>query len=55
MCLYPKPLKSLTEQAIQRAEKIAKQIERNELYEHSNPCCSGLAKLISRLLTLENS
>ncbi|MEH2371638.1 RloB family protein [Nostoc sp.] len=55
MCLYPKPLKSLTEQAIKRAEKIAKQIERNELYEHSNPCCSGLAKLISSLLTLENS
>ncbi len=45
----------LTEQAIKRAEKIANQIERNELYEHSNPCCSGLAKLISSLLTLENS
>jgi len=55
MCLYPKPLKSLTEQAIQRAEKMAKQIERNELSEHSNPCCSGLPKLISSLLSLENS
>ncbi|MEH1863972.1 MAG: RloB family protein [Nostoc sp.] len=55
MCLYPKPLKSLTEQAIQRAEKMAKEIERNELSEHSNPCCSGLPKLISSLLSLENS
>ncbi|MEH2238030.1 RloB family protein [Nostoc sp.] len=55
MCLYPTPLKSLTEQAIQRAEKMAKQIERNELSEHSNPCCSGLAKLISSLLSLKNS
>ncbi|MBE8997629.1 RloB domain-containing protein [Nostoc sp. LEGE 12447] len=55
MCLYPKPLKSLTEQAIQRAEKMAKQIERNELSEHSNPCCRGLPKLISSLLSLDNS
>jgi hypothetical protein len=52
MCLYPKPLKLLTETAIQRGEKIAKQIERNELYEYSNPCCSGLPKLISSLLGL---
>lgn len=52
MCLYPKPLKELTNQAIQRAEKIAKQIERNELYEYSNPCCSGLSKLIISLLGL---
>jgi len=55
MCLYPNPLKLLTEQAIQRAEKITKQIERNELDEHSNPCCNGLHKLISSLLNLENS
>ncbi|MBD2298907.1 RloB domain-containing protein [Nostoc sp. FACHB-190] len=54
MCLYPEPLKSLTEQAIERAKKIAKQIEANELDEHSNPCCSGLPKLISSLLSLEN-
>ncbi|MBE9247852.1 RloB domain-containing protein [Dolichospermum sp. LEGE 00240] len=52
MCLYPKPLKELTNQAIQRAEKIAKQIERNQLYEYSNPCCSGLSKLIISLLGL---
>ncbi len=55
MCLYPKPLKSLTEQAIKRAEKMAKQIEHNELSEHSNPCCSALPRLISSLLSLENS
>ncbi len=54
MCLYPKPLKPLTEQAIQRAERIAAQIERDELDEHSNPCCSGLPKLIQSLLGLEN-
>ncbi len=55
MCLDTNPLKLLTEQAIQRADKIAKQIERNELDKHSNPCCSGLSKLISSLLSLENS
>ncbi|AFZ27909.1 hypothetical protein Cylst_5934 [Cylindrospermum stagnale PCC 7417] len=54
MCLYPKPLKSLTKRAIQYADKIAKQIERNELDAHSNPCCSGLPNLISSLLNLEN-
>lgn len=52
MCLYPEPLKPLTETAIQRANKIAKQIEANELDEYSNPCCSGLSKLISSLLNL---
>jgi hypothetical protein len=55
MSLYPKPLKSLTETAIQRAGKIAKQIEREELYQYSNPCCSDLPKLISSLLSLKNS
>ncbi|MTJ08848.1 MULTISPECIES: RloB family protein [unclassified Anabaena] len=53
MCLYPKPLKLITEIAIQSAEKIAKQIERDELYEYSNPCCSDLPKLISSLLDLK--
>lgn len=52
MCLYPEPLKPLTEKAIQRANKIAKQIEANELDEYSNPCCSGLPRLISSLLNL---
>ncbi len=54
-CLYPEPLKPLTEKAIRRANKIAKQIEANKLDEHSNPCCSGLPKLISSLLNLENN
>lgn len=52
MCLYPKPLKTEMEKAIKCANKIAKQIERDELYEYSNPCCSGLSKLISSLLGL---
>lgn len=54
MCLYPEPLKPLTEQAIQRAAKIAEQIQRNELNEYSNPCCTGLPKLVSYLLSLDN-
>lgn len=55
MCLYPEPLKPLTEQAIQRAERIAAQIQWDELDEHSNPCCSGLPNLVQSLLKLENS
>lgn len=54
MCLYPEPLKPLTEEAIQRAERIAAQIQRDELDEHSNPCCSGLPNLVQSLLRLEN-
>jgi hypothetical protein len=55
MCLYPKPLKPLTELAIQRADKIAEQIKRNQLDEHSNPCCSGLSNLVSSLFSLNIS
>jgi hypothetical protein len=54
MCLYPNPLKPLTADAIQTAEKMAKQIERNELDEYSNPCCSGLSQLVRNLLKLAN-
>ncbi|MBH8567124.1 RloB domain-containing protein [Nostoc sp. CENA67] len=53
MCLYPNPLKPLTKQAIQRADKIGVQIQRNELDEHSNPCCSQLPELVSLLLKEE--
>ena len=53
MCLYPEPLKELTSQAIQRAERIAAQIERDELPEHSNPCCSKLPDLVQSLLNLQ--
>ncbi|MEA5579414.1 RloB family protein [Anabaena sp. UHCC 0451] len=55
MSLYPQLLKPLTEQAIQRAEKIAKQIKRDQLDEYSNPCCSDLPKLISNLLGLKDN
>jgi hypothetical protein len=55
MCLYPEPLKPLTEKAIQRATNIAEQIQRNELDEYCNPCCSGLPNLVSCLLSLDNS
>jgi len=55
MCLYPKPLKPLTEQAVDRAKKIAAQIQRDKLGEYSNPCCSGLPNLVQSILSLENS
>ena len=54
VCVYPEPLKPLTEQAIQRAERIAEQIQQDELDEHSNPCCSGLPNLVQSLLRLES-
>jgi hypothetical protein len=50
--LYPDPLENLTNAALQRAEKIAQQIDRNRLNIHSNPCCSRLPELIQMLLTL---
>lgn len=53
MCLYPEPLKDLTPQAMQRAERIAAQIQRNELSEYSNPCCSKLPDLVQSILTLQ--
>jgi hypothetical protein len=53
-CCYPEPLEALTENAIQRAKKIAEQIQRDELNEFSNPCCSGLPTLVQNLLILGN-
>ena len=55
MCLYPEPLKRRTDEAIQRAEQIGQQIQRDKLDEHSNPCCSGLPNLVQSLVNLENS
>lgn len=54
ICLYPRPLKDLTTQAIQRAERIAEQIQRDALDEYSNPCCSKLPDLVQSLLNLKS-
>ncbi|MBM0742728.1 RloB domain-containing protein [Phormidium sp. CLA17] len=51
-CLYPEPLSLLTTQAIQRARKIAEQIQRDQLAPFSNPCCSELPELVESLLKL---
>lgn len=51
-CYYPETLEALTQFAIQRAEKIAEEIQRDELAEFSNPCCSGLPTLVQNLLML---
>lgn len=51
-CYYPETLEALTQFAIQRAGKIAAQIQRDNLDEFSNPCCSGLPILVRSLLTL---
>lgn len=51
-CHYPDPLKDRTLQAIQRAEKIAHQINRDQLDEFSNPCCSQLPELVQDLLKM---
>jgi RloB-like protein len=50
--LYPDPLEELTDAAIQRAEKIAKQIANTGLDPYSNPCCSRLPELVKILLEL---
>ena len=51
-CYYPETFEALTQFAIQRAEKIAEEIQRGELAEFSNPCCSGLPTLVQNLLML---
>jgi hypothetical protein len=53
-CYYPETLEALTQFAIQRAEKIAAQIQRDNLDEFSNPCCSGLPTLVQNLLMLNS-
>jgi RloB-like protein len=50
--LFPDPLLSRTSDAIQRAEKIAKQIEQTGLEPYANPCCSRLPELVKILLEL---
>jgi hypothetical protein len=50
--LFPDPLLNLTLTAIQRADKIAQQIDRDCLDPYSNPCCSNLPKLVKILLEL---
>jgi hypothetical protein len=49
--LYPEPLASRTQDAIQRAKKLQNQ----SLEEHSNPCCHKVAELVEILLKLQKS
>lgn len=53
-CYFPNPLKPNTPQAIQRANRLADLSRRNNLSEYSNPCCSGISKLVQILLDLGN-
>jgi hypothetical protein len=54
LCYYPNPLERNTQQAIERANRLADLSKRNDLYEYSNPCCSGISKLVQMLLDLGN-
>jgi hypothetical protein len=51
--LFPDPLLTRTSDAIQRAAKIAQQIDRDNLDHYSNPCCSRLPELVQRLLDMD--
>jgi hypothetical protein len=50
--VYPDPLAERTPDAIQRAAKIAQQIDRNGLDPYANPCCSRLPELVKMLLEM---
>jgi RloB-like protein len=50
--LFPDPLLTRTPDAIQRAAKIAQQIQHTGLDPYSNPCCSRLPELVKILLEL---
>ncbi len=52
---YPKPLAAKTTQAMQRAEILAGQIQRENLPEYTNPCCSRLPVLVKRLHDLNST
>jgi sulfur relay (sulfurtransferase) DsrC/TusE family protein len=50
--VYPDPLADRTPAAIDRAEKIAQQIQRDGLDRYSNPSCSRLPELVKMLLEM---
>jgi RloB-like protein len=50
--LFPDPLLTRTPAAIDRAEKIAQQIQRDGLDRYSNPGCSRLPELVKMLLEM---
>jgi hypothetical protein len=50
-CYYPNPLRPYTTQAIQRAEQLACQLQRNNLSGYANPCCSEISSLVKELLS----
>jgi RloB-like protein len=50
--LFPDPLLTRTPAAIDRAEKIAQQIQRDGLDRYANPGCSRLPELVKMLLEM---
>ncbi|PZO35793.1 MAG: RloB domain-containing protein [Pseudanabaena frigida] len=51
-CYYQKELKVRTKDAIKNANKLDELAKQNKLPEYSNPCCSGISKLVEMLLKL---
>jgi len=54
-CYYLNFLKPCTELAIARSNKLANLSKHDELSEYSNPCCSGISRLVQILVNLENN
>jgi len=54
-CYYLNFLKPNTTQAIARSHNLTNSNKHNQLSEHSNPCCSGISRLVQILLNLENN
>jgi RloB-like protein len=52
ICYYSKLLKPRTSDACDRASKIYKHSQNNDLDEFSNPCCNGISDLVKRLQNL---
>ena len=52
--LYP-VLQPLTKHAIARAGELERRAQRDELDEHQNPCCGGVAQLVKSLLKLKQA
>ncbi|AFY73294.1 hypothetical protein Syn7502_01191 [Synechococcus sp. PCC 7502] len=54
VCYYFNLLKPNTPNAIARANKLTNLSKGNNLSEYSNPCCSGISRLVQSLFSLGN-
>jgi len=54
-CYYLNFLKPNTTQAITRSYILTNLSKHNKLSEHSNPCCTGISRLVQILLNLGNN